>query len=87
MAQYLKQAGGAGKGCGLDGIGGEALIQHYIMNELFRKLPYDIQQFLIKTSVLDELCVSLCNYALNMTNAQEYIKLSDPGKSVYSPYR
>ncbi len=70
MAQYLKRAGGAGKFVDWDGIGGATLIQHYIMNELFRKLPYDIQQFLIKTSVLDELCVSLCNYALNMTNAR-----------------
>lgn len=70
MAQYFKTAGCPEKNTDWDMISDEALIQNYIMNELFRKLPFDIQQFLVKTSVLDELSAELCNYVLGVSDSR-----------------
>lgn len=73
MAQYFKSTGGLKEETDWNVIDDEALIQNYLMNELFYRLPYDIQQFLIKTSVLDELCVGICNYTLNITDARSIL--------------
>lgn len=70
MAQYFRRTGGVSSEPDWEVVSDEALIQNYIMNELFCKLSYDIQQFLIKTSVLDELSVDLCNYSLGITDAR-----------------
>ena len=37
----------------------------YIYYEIFRRLPYDIQQFLTNTSVLESVSAPLCNYVLD----------------------
>ncbi len=37
-------------------------IYDYIYYEIFRKLPYDIQQFLLNTSILDSVSIPLCGY-------------------------
>lgn len=70
VAQYLKQNGYVQSNLDWDAISDESLIKNYIMSELYRKLPYDIQQFLVRTSVLDELSVNLCNSVLHINNAR-----------------
>lgn len=70
VAQYFKQNGYVQPNLDWDEISDESLIKNYIMSELYRKLPYDIQQFLVSTSVLDELSVNLCNNVLHISNAR-----------------
>lgn len=70
VAQYFKQLGYVQKDLDWNIISDESLIKHYIMNELFKKLPYDIQQFLVRTCVLDEISVGLCNSVLQIHNAR-----------------
>jgi len=48
----------------------ESRVYDYIMYEIFKKLPYDIQTFLINTSVLNILSADLCNAVLNITTAK-----------------
>lgn len=42
----------------------------YLMYEVFRKLPYDLQQFCIQTSVLSVLNVDICNAVLGIYDAK-----------------
>lgn len=70
VAQYMKQSGVPEIEPDWDMINDQALIQNYIMHELYKKLPFDIQQFLVKTSVLDEVNVRLCNAVLGITNSR-----------------
>lgn len=70
VAQYMKQSGVPDGEPDWEIINDQALIQNYIMYELYKKLPYDIQQFLVKTSVLDEINVRLCNAALAISDAR-----------------
>ncbi len=42
----------------------------YLMYEVFRKLPYHMQQFLTDTSALTVLSADLCNAALEISNAK-----------------
>lgn len=70
LAQYLRQVHCEIENINWERVGNEAFIQDYLMNELYIKLPYDIQQFLVQSAVLDEISVGLCNYALNITNAR-----------------
>lgn len=44
-------------------------LRDYIMHELFRKLPFDLQQFLVCTSVLEYLRPDVCNALLGIDNA------------------
>lgn len=48
----------------------ESRVYDYIMYEIFKKLPYDIQTFLINTSVLNILSPDLCNAVMNITTAK-----------------
>ena len=41
----------------------------YIFYEIFRKLAYDTQQFLLETSVFETMTPSLCNYAMGRSDA------------------
>lgn len=70
VAQYFKQIGHVQRDLDWNIISDESLIKYYIMNELYKKLPYDIQQFLIHTCVLDEISVNLCNSVLQIHNAR-----------------
>lgn len=47
----------------------EYLVHDYIMYELFRKLPFDLQEFLKKTSVLEYLDSHICNEVAQIKNA------------------
>lgn len=49
-------------------------LYHYIFHEIFRKLPYDMQQFLTDTSVFEKIEVPVCNYALNRTDSGEMLE-------------
>lgn len=73
VAQYMKQTGIPQGEPDWEQINDEALIQNYIMHELYKKLPYDIQQFLVKTSVLDEINVRLCNAVMGTSNARSIL--------------
>lgn len=46
------------------------LVHDYIMHELFRKMPYELQQFLSMTSALDALSVNVCNAVMQRNDAQ-----------------
>ncbi len=45
----------------------------YFMHELFKKIPYDIQTFLINTSLLEFLNKELCNSVLHIENSQSML--------------
>lgn len=51
----------------------ESRVYDYIMYEIFKKLPYDIQTFLINTSVLNILSTDLCNAVMNMTTSKSIL--------------
>lgn len=48
----------------------ESKVYDYVMYEIFKKLPFDIQTFLIHTSVLNILSADLCNAVMNTTTAK-----------------
>jgi two-component SAPR family response regulator len=48
----------------------ESKVYDYVMYEIFKKLPFDIQTFLIHTSVLNILSTDLCNAVMNTTTAK-----------------
>ena len=45
----------------------------YLMDEVFCGLDKETQDFLIKTSVADELCAGLCNEITNMKDSQQIL--------------
>lgn len=47
----------------------ESRIHDFIMFELFKKLPFDIQGFLVKTSLLEYLSKDVCNAVAGVRNA------------------
>lgn len=42
--------------------------------QVYQKLPYDLQIFLVNTCVFDELTVGLCNYVLGIQNAKSNLE-------------
>lgn len=46
----------------------------YIFYEIFRKLAYDTQQFLMQASVFETITPSLCNYAMRREDAAGMLK-------------
>ena len=48
----------------------ECPVKDYLMYEVFRKLPFDIQRFLTDTSVLTVVSADLCNAVLGISNAK-----------------
>lgn len=52
----------------------EYLVHDYIMYELFRKLPFDLQEFLKKTSVLEYLDSRICNAVAQVKNASGQLR-------------
>lgn len=45
-------------------------LYHYIFYEIFQKLSFDMQQFLLDISVLEKIEAAVCNYALKRTDAE-----------------
>lgn len=48
-------------------------LRDYFVHEMFRKLPFELQQFLTKTSVLDYLRPDVCNLLLGTDNADSQL--------------
>ena len=71
---YLRQLGGKASQADWTHISQDALVQNYIAYELFKRLPFDIQSFLLKTSFADELQPELCNAICGVTNAGAILK-------------
>lgn len=46
----------------------------YVMMNVYKKLPYDIQQFLSTTCLFDELSVGLCNSVLGIEDSKSYLE-------------
>ncbi len=55
-------------------ISQESLIGNYMTYELFKGLPYEIQQFLLRTSFAEELQPELCNEICGIHNAGAILK-------------
>jgi LuxR family maltose regulon positive regulatory protein len=48
--------------------GGQQYILEYLMEEVFSRQPKPVQQFLLRSSVLDRLCGSLCDSVVETTD-------------------
>lgn len=73
-ALYIKQLGDYAFQIDWEHICQESMAQNYIAYELFKRLPYDIQSFLLKTSFSEELQPELCNTICGITNAGAILK-------------
>lgn len=71
---YLRQLGSRTEDVDWVHISQESMVQSYIAYELFKRLPYDIQNFLVRTSVIDELQAELCNAICGISNAGAILK-------------
>lgn len=71
---YIRQLGNQASQISWEHICQESMAQNYIAYELFKRLPYDIQNFLMKTSFSDELYPELCNAICGITNAGGILK-------------
>ncbi len=73
-ALYLRQRGNRRRQVDWEHISRESLVHNYITYELFKGLPYEIQNFLLKTSFAMELTPALCNEICGITNAGGILK-------------
>ena len=73
-ALYLRQMGNMGQQVEWENISQESLVHNYITYELFKSLPFDLQNFLLRTSFADQLQPELCNYICGITNASAMLK-------------
>lgn len=51
----------------------KSMVNSYLMHELYRKLPYEIQQFLAGTSILEDLRADVCNAVLKIHDADSML--------------
>ena len=54
--------------------GQEYSVRQYLLEEIFQKQSPQIQQFLIATSFLDELCTDLCDALLEIEDSQQILE-------------
>lgn len=54
--------------------GSHKLVIDYFLEEVFSGLSTEIQEFLIKTSILDRLSAKLCDAVLRTTNSREHLQ-------------
>ncbi len=57
--------------------GDNRFIGDYLVDEVLSRIPTDLQDFLLRTSVLSRLESSLCNYVLNIENSHEILESID----------
>jgi LuxR family maltose regulon positive regulatory protein len=50
--------------------GNHRYIFDYLLDEVFERLPQEIQDFLLRTSILDRMCASLCDFVRNRNDSQ-----------------
>jgi ATP/maltotriose-dependent transcriptional regulator MalT len=51
----------------------KSAVDTYLMHEIYRNLPYEIQMFLIKTSPLEFLSADICNEVAGIDNARSIL--------------
>lgn len=51
----------------------KSVVDTYLMHEIYKNLPYEIQIFLIKTSPLEFLSVDICNEVAGIDNARSIL--------------
>lgn len=73
-ALYIRQLGNQISQIDWEHICQESMVQNYIAYELFKRLPYDIQNFLLKTSFSEELRPELCDAICGITNSSAILK-------------
>lgn len=54
--------------------GRHRFIAEYLSEDVLAKLPHDIQQFLLQTSITDRLCASLCEAITGMEAGQQVLE-------------
>ncbi|MFC1997296.1 LuxR C-terminal-related transcriptional regulator [Chloroflexota bacterium] len=54
--------------------GSHRFIFDYLVEEVLNQLPPDLQDFLLKTSILDRLCAPLCNTILERDDSQSFLQ-------------
>jgi LuxR family maltose regulon positive regulatory protein len=54
--------------------GSHRFILDYLVDEVFNQQPFEIQEFLVKTSILERLCASLCDTMTGRTDSQDLIQ-------------
>ena len=59
----------------LSGLGGsQQFLFDYLADEVFKRLPEDVQEFLLCTSILQQMDVSACNAVASVQNAQSILE-------------
>ncbi len=53
--------------------GNHRFIADYLVDEVLSHIPEDLQDFLLRTSILSQMEASLCNFALQIDNSQELL--------------
>ncbi|MHB9090718.1 MAG: hypothetical protein ACYC7H_04805, partial [Chloroflexota bacterium] len=86
VAQHLRQHGSQNASTFIEKLSGETrLIYDYLADEVLRNQTVETQSFLLKTSILPRLDVSLCADLSGVTNAQRIlVQLEDNGLFTYS---
>ncbi|HSG45141.1 MAG TPA: BTAD domain-containing putative transcriptional regulator [Anaerolineales bacterium] len=54
--------------------GSQQYVFDYLADEVFRRLPEDTQEFLLRTSILQQMDESACNVVASVTNAQSVLE-------------
>ncbi|WP_297422979.1 LuxR C-terminal-related transcriptional regulator [Clostridium sp.] len=57
--------------------GDHKFVLEYLMEEVFNLLDQEVQEFLMKTSILDEMNSELCNHIVNIKNSQLLLEKLD----------
>jgi len=59
----------------LSGLSGsQQFVFDYLADEVFKRLPEDIQEFLLRTSILQQMDASACNVVASVQNAQSILE-------------
>lgn len=53
--------------------GADPYVLGYLVDEVLQRLPDDVLEFLLKTSILDRMCGELCDYVTECNNGEEML--------------
>ena len=65
--------------------GSNHYVLDYLAQEVFEKQPTEIQDFLLKTSILDQLCASLCNAVTERPGSGEVLETLEQANLFINP--
>ena len=57
--------------------GSHRLVHDYLLEEVLQRQPADVQDFLLRTSVLDRLCPALCDAVMQAEGASDFLRTLD----------